>query len=463
MRAVRAALLIVVIAVTTGCSAFMTSRVPYPDADIEAACTKSDASKSGTSTSDASKGPRKVRDALGCAAAVRNDMDNRAGLQSKIPRVIGAILIPLTASIAGLAITGTTGAPITALTLGGTALMGEGFWLSSPARRQAYGVGASAVQCVITTLRPFTYLDDDRQFEAFGTNAASLDTKIGEVNRRIADVKTALANASSTPADEAAVIQGEIAAAQGAVAAATLVQSRATEAIARRHGAPREIDTSVDQIIGVVNSEIDKSEPTMEMVRQAVNQQIEVQSSALKGLEALVAATKAKNDAAAATRQATADQRATARNAKRARAAREAELDDALERAREKLSEATDGLMAVTREVTRVLDVVGAPPPASGCVSTAQGAVAAAPFEIVPRTAEVTAGGQVTVLVAGGVGDVQIGPDAAAQSRLDIETTTIGGVRRVVVTVKSGTPAGAYVINVRDTRNRDVIVITVKS
>src|ERR1051326_8779297 len=122
------------------------SRRSYPDPTIDATCRKA-------------PGWTTVTGALGCAAFVRNDLDRRAGLQAAVPRYLGAALIPLTAAIAGLAMTGTTRAPLTALTLGGVAAMGEGIWLSSPERRQTYGIGASAVQCVITTTRPLAFRD----------------------------------------------------------------------------------------------------------------------------------------------------------------------------------------------------------------------------------------------------------------------------------------------------------------
>jgi hypothetical protein len=447
-------LVIVAFVATTGCSALMNTRVQYPDPSIDTTC---DA---------ASGGWRTVKGSLGCAAVVRNDMDERAGLQSKIPRVIGTILIPLTASIAGLAITGTTGAPITALTLGGTALMGEGFWLSSPARRQAYSVGAGAVQCVITTTRSLAYRDDP-DFPTFRDNARSLTGKMLDVNRKISEVNAALANVPGTPADERAAIQEEIAAAQEVVTTAKLVRSRAETAITRMNGAAGEIHGSVDRIIRLVNDEIDKSEPTMELVRQAVTQQIQSQTSALKGLEALVADAAAKAEAAEAKRKKRTETRATNRET-RLQTEAEVKLEAALDRAREELSDAVrnpaTGLSAVTHAVNDKLDLVGTPLPAEGCVTTAQGTVGAKPLEIVISPEDpVTAGQTVTVLVAGGVGDVRINADPAAQARLEIETTIVSGVRRVVVKVKAGTPDGTYLIDVTDTLSSKVVKIVVKA
>ena len=135
---------------------------------------------------------QKIKGALECASVARVEMDARADQQATIPRVIGAVLIPLSAAIAGLAMTGTTGAPVTApvtaLTLAGMATMGEWFWLSSPARRHAYDVGGRAVQCVITTMQPLEYLEGADVVKDLRGGLSDLPIEIPRVNAAISRV-----------------------------------------------------------------------------------------------------------------------------------------------------------------------------------------------------------------------------------------------------------------------------------
>jgi predicted small secreted protein len=68
------------------------------------------------------------------ADGVRTDLEKHADGESGIPRWLGVALIPLAAAIAGLGITGTTGAPIVALALSGGTAVGVGGWLYSSQR-----------------------------------------------------------------------------------------------------------------------------------------------------------------------------------------------------------------------------------------------------------------------------------------------------------------------------------------
>jgi hypothetical protein len=442
MRAVTTVLLLVVLITTVGCSALMHTRVSYPDPGVDAKC---DNDPPGWTT---------VKGALSCAAVVRNDLDSRADLQSAIPRYLGAALIPLSAAIAGLAMTGTTGAPITALTLGGVAAMGEGFWLSSTGRRQAYSIGASAVQCVITTTRPLAFRDDTTPtgFGDFQTKVRDLPTNILEVNRRISALN---ALAPSALPDVQAAILDEIAVARQAVSTANGLVATARALIARMNGAPEEIHGSVDHIIRLVNEEIDKLEPTMDAVRQAITQQNQLRTSAFAGLDELVKESEKRAAEAEAKK-----------NVKRSAAGVHALAVAAspVEQARDALLAAVRDLNAAMAPISRVVDSIGNPPPARGCLTTVEGTIGAGVLTITLSSEEPVLPGQTFVfLVSGGVGDVQIKADPDSQAALEIQQSTVGAFKQVAVKVKSDAKPNTYLVDVTDKVNSKVVKIVVKT
>src|SRR5437667_1419757 len=146
MRVIAGVAVLLLASMTVVGCATINPRIPYTDSTTKKECVAGDW--------------KSVTGSLECAAVVRNQMDSYARREADIPRGIGAIVIPLAAAIAGLAITGTTGAPVMALTLAGVTTMGMGYLVSSPARRHAFSVGAKATQCVITTTRPLKLKDD---------------------------------------------------------------------------------------------------------------------------------------------------------------------------------------------------------------------------------------------------------------------------------------------------------------
>jgi methionine-rich copper-binding protein CopC len=445
MRLVPASLLTVVLMFTVGCAGLMNPRIPYPETTTKTDCARTDWDT--------------VQGSLDCATVVRTQMEARAVNQAMVPRVIGAALIPLTATIAGLAITGTTGAPVTALTLAGVTTMGEGFWLTNPARRKTYSAGAAAVQCVITTVRPLRFRDDATRFTAFQTEIGVLPDRIRDVNAAVATVNIELSRAAAAiPAgDQRTALQNavgeEVTAAQAVVAKAKLLQAAAEALVKRMNGATEEIHTSVDRIITLVNDEIDKSEPTMELVQQAIARQIQGQTSALSGLKALVDAAEreAKARAKAATGGAAGGAAPLAHSP--------------LDKARDDLAGAVSRLTTTMSDVAKVVDEVGSPAPAQGCVDTARSAVGAAPLQITLGSEDPVPPGQSMVfLVSGGAGDVSITPaDAAAAAQLEIRVTTVSGVRQVVVKTKSATPAGTYLVDVTDGFSNRVVKVVVKA
>jgi hypothetical protein len=496
MKAVTTLLLLTVV-VTAGCSA-LTPHVPYPGPVITQA-SRDECAKDNWKT---------VTGSLQCSTVARQDMAVRAEDQAKIPRYLGALLIPLSASIAGLAMTGTTGTPITALTLAGVAAMGEGFWLSSPERRKTYRVGESAVQCVITTMQPMAFVDDTDSFKKFGVNVLQLRRTISDVNQRISDVNTGIAELRITlakfkvkaaevapssgvlvdeivaeAAGEETAAQQDVTAAQSAVTAASLVHSRAVAAQTRMNGAPREIRSSVDRIISVVNEQIDKQEPTMELVSQAIAQQNQLRTSAFQGLDALIKESEARTLKLAQNRAAldaamkklpTGDEPLGGAQPpdpitelrKPVDAARAALLN-----ARQALADAIvneqTGLNVQAAGVAQVVDRVGDPPPAENCVTLAKSGIVK-PLKITFQQLDQTApdavipGGTASFIVSGGSSPVQINSaDAASKGALTIDQRQVSDVQWVIVSVKANAKPDTYLIDIVDTASNSNKVVKI--
>ena len=447
MRAVTAVLVLVVLITTVGCAA-MNTRVSYPDPGIDAKCDKD------------SPGWTTVKGALSCAAFVRNDLDNRAGLQAAIPRYLGAALIPFSAAIAGLAMTGTTGVPITALTLAGVTAMGEGFWLSSPDRRLTYSIGASAVQCVITTTRPLAFKDDPDS-PTFRASASGLPGHILDVSFAISRVNAELAAAVPPPSvDDRNEILAEISDATQAITTARQLVQTAVALVNRLNGASEEIHGSVDRIIRLVNEEIDKLEPTMEKVRQAIAQQNELRTSAFAGLDALIKDSAERNKKLAASQMARHQLQAMRQGLGPEGTPRLSRLDQA----RKDLVGAMDTLNTAMIPVNEGVSRVGNPPPAQGCVNTAEGLVGAGVLTITLSSEDPVLPGQTVVfIVSGGVGDVQIKADPDSQATLEIKQSGVGLLKQVVVKVKADAKPGTYLVDVSDKVNSKVVKIVVKA
>lgn len=419
-----AALALVLSFAVAGCST-VRPRIPYTDT------AKPNCGAADWKTVDSS---------LQCAAAVRNHMDSYASQQASVPRAIGLALIPLAAAAAGLAITGTTGTPITALALTGATASGVGFLLSNPARRHAYSVGARAIQCVITTTRPLRFRDR-AAFDTFEAAVGAVDEKTRAVSRAIGGVNAAMA-AEPPPAGVRADIESQIADAQAVLVAAKALRDKGDLLLKRLDGAAEEVHARVDQIIGLVNDEIDKGEPTMDSVQQALARHQTALTSAASSLGAIAKASEK-----------TAGARGPAKGS-----------GPGTDAAVDRLTEAVRNLGATAAEVASGLRAIGEVAPSQGCLDTAQTTIGA-PLQITRSDDEALAPGQSTAfLVTGGVGNVHVSAaDAEARAALEISESGQSGAKQVSVRVKPDAKPGTYYIEVTDGVSTKAVRITVKS
>jgi hypothetical protein len=171
---------------------------------------------------------RTYDDGVRCAKIVRDAYVEAMVDDAVTSDRVAMALIPLGAAAIGLGVSGVSGAPITGLALGGAAIYGGGRWLTSQERRQVFGTGAEACQCVIAASGPLKVpapLQEalDTASRDLGTAVAALDAERATVQADVALSATPLGRELLKVADEvlaearsaqrrAAALQGRIAA-----------------------------------------------------------------------------------------------------------------------------------------------------------------------------------------------------------------------------------------------------------
>jgi hypothetical protein len=142
------------------------------------------------------------------ALAVGEDLEakyeSHARTHERTVPVLASVLIPITAAVAGLAITGTTGAPVAALSLAGGSAFAYGSALSSRERERIYAQGKLAARCLINTYRPVMVGKDEYLKFREALDQQKIPVARGQLRRAIdAYRKTADANADLLEASEA--------------------------------------------------------------------------------------------------------------------------------------------------------------------------------------------------------------------------------------------------------------------
>jgi len=95
-----------------------------------------------------------LSEALAVGEALESKYESYGRTHERTVPALATILIPITATVAGLAITGTTGAPVAALSLAGGSAFVYGMALSSRERERIYAQGKTATCCLVNTYRP---------------------------------------------------------------------------------------------------------------------------------------------------------------------------------------------------------------------------------------------------------------------------------------------------------------------
>jgi hypothetical protein len=290
-----------------------------------------------------------------------------------------------------------------------------------------------------------------------GAIRIKLNAAIGATSSAVRRVDSAItgltveierATPSLSPVEKASY-QDRIKDAQAAVAAALALQSRGQVIASRVTRAPDELHNAVDEIIGLVNKEIDKAEPSMTSVEAALSQQKTLISSPIFPIGSVGGGT-VKNAKMSAEKMMN---QKNLRNKAR---------PSTVEAAMTTLSDALDELDTVVSPIADALQLGDDPPPIRTCVDAAQGSVALRPFEITrSNTDPISPGGSTSFIVTGG-DNVRIAPTDEAKANLQIRPTGTNGVIEVSVSATATAKPGSYVIEVVDNRNQKVVIITVK-
>ena len=87
----------------------------------------------------------------------------RAGsVYSSTPGVLASVLIPVGGAALALGIEGIASGVVTGLGVGGASLLGMGTFYQHKDREIVYNTGATAIDCLLSAMQPFTNVSDDR-------------------------------------------------------------------------------------------------------------------------------------------------------------------------------------------------------------------------------------------------------------------------------------------------------------
>jgi hypothetical protein len=151
---------------------------------------------------------RTCDDGVRCAQIVRDAYADAMVDDAVTSDRVAMALIPLGAAAIGLGVSGVSGAPITGLALGGAAIYGGGRWLTSQERRQVFGTGAEACQCVIAASGPLKVPPPLQ--EALDTASRDLGTAVAALDAERATVQADVALSATPPGRELLKVADEV-------------------------------------------------------------------------------------------------------------------------------------------------------------------------------------------------------------------------------------------------------------
>ncbi len=123
------------------------------------------------------------------ANKVKEDYKDSIGDQELLRNGLALGLIPLTASVLGLAITGASGDAVTALSLTGATGLGLGYWFASPEKNKVYTAGYKAIGCAVIALRPLDLKD-----AKLGEELDKLNLAINRVESEVSRISESVEN-----------------------------------------------------------------------------------------------------------------------------------------------------------------------------------------------------------------------------------------------------------------------------
>jgi hypothetical protein len=366
---------------------------------------------------------------LGESLAVGEDLEGQyeryARTHERTVPVLATILIPVTATIAGLAITGTTGAPVVALSLAGASAFAFGNALSSRERERIYAQGKTATRCLVNAYRPV--MAGQAEYVAFRRTLDEQRIPLARavLRKAIDDYKR------EVPAPAGADV---VTAAEALYTSLADVHAKGLQADSFFRAGGHVLLKQLTQLANEINRALERTELDLAALK----------ASLIASFASDVAITGATNAASAIGKY----RDAFARNA-RPRGA-----EEATETPLDRLRAAVEAAVAAATPVQHILVRLGDNPlqDARECVDKAVASIQVEPLKLAGDVAPTLGPGQVAdVIITGGVRPYAVTPVGAAATQL---ATTIDDSQtafaRLKIAAAADAPPGTYSVEITD-------------
>jgi hypothetical protein len=467
-------LLICSFTIVSGCGYLLSPNVIMPEPTERqgnAACKNADSISSEPVTDATATSLSVLSTNQVCAidyAKSERDEYLRAGNQySSVPGVLGATLIPIGGAALALGIQGFSGAPLTGLGVGAASILGMGTLLQHKDREAIYNTGASAVDCLLSNMEPYTnisetdlhalYIDLDNLSEARSTLEANFAAYQKLAINSDCTLKGPIGDAQRKAAADL------LKAGQLAIKAALAAIQSGSEFYRSAYGSPAIIVHTVYSINDGVTKALIKSEPDVQSLAGTMKGVIPDAADNLAGIQAAKAAGTASKAAAATAVPAGAqvaheNMRMTLKPGETKESKSAARLQQELQLQALSIPSEEDTLRSsisnVNRLVTSVMRIIGSitkPPDNKTCVALTQEAKEVKVLTLKPSgNIKVSAGDKATVSVKGVTTKAMVYPLFAQSPTLNSEVIASMSDNTLEIAAQPKTAEGFYPFVVMD-------------
>lgn len=388
--------------------------------------------------------------AVAMGRKLESDYEGAHRVHERSGPVVYSVLLPLVAATAGLAITGTTGAPIAALALAGGATYAYGYGLTSTVRERIYAQGKTATRCLIDVYDGLLLSEDEYANFRARLDSGALLTARANVEQALDRVKRAIQKDLLRNGPD---IQGIVKLAEDLEKDLVNLHTKGVETDALFREGGRRLRVQFGALAAAVNAALEKTELDMAALKAALMSSFSAMGINVTG--AFSTALKAQDVAKTGSEAAKSMKGVT--------------IEDEGQQALEELQTAMSDAGKVVEPMHLVLARLGDNPnqAAKICVDAAIAAIQVEPLKLGGNLKPtLTAGGSAVVTVTGGVRPYLVTVDGESATALDYtldESQT--AVATLTIKAKSDAKPGAYVVELTDhtSSSNRAIPVTVKT
>jgi hypothetical protein len=231
---------------------------------------------------------KRVDTSLAHAIKYANDTKDRylsaAQQYAATSTIIPYVAIPLAAAALGMGMTGTTGAPITALGLGAGTAVAIGGWSQNKPREMAYNLGYQSITCLLKTVEPLQpAAAGGFQQAVFGAPSDPGSFAAARIQVRLAIAR--LESAMDVHGIQDAPLRDYIQSVKDYVEKTERLVADGEQLAAMASGVAANLVNNVDVVVGKINNAIRDTTPNVQAVAATISGLSVLQPSALTDLQ----------------------------------------------------------------------------------------------------------------------------------------------------------------------------------